>query len=290
MANVKSKGLGRGFDSLLPGNFDTSILVNEDERIQKLSSADISPNKHQPRTTFDQQALAELADSIKRHGILQPLVVTLSDESGKYYIVAGERRWRAAKQAGLSHVPAIVRTAKELEQLEIALVENVQRVDLSPLEQAKSIHSLHDQFNMEYEKIAQRLGKAYTTVINIVRLLGLPPAALDALNNHKITEGHARAILALKDTEQQNELLKIIIERGWSVRQAEQYVTAHKQGAKTSQKASQRVSATTPQTEKLGKILKTSVTLRRMAKGGRLEIAFRNETDLKRIITKISTN
>ncbi len=291
MANTKSsKGLGRGFDSLLPGNFDTSILVNEDERIQKLSTSNISPNKHQPRTNFDEQALSELANSIKRHGILQPLVVTLAEEQGKYYLVAGERRWRAAKQAGLNHVPAIVRTAKELEQLEIALVENVQRVDLSPLEQAKSIHSLHDQFNMEYEVISQRLGKAYTTVINIVRLLGLPPQAIEALNNNKITEGHARAILSLKDTDRQNELLKLIIERGWSVRQAEQYVTAHKQGVKTSQKASQRVSATTPQTEKLGKILKTNVTLKRMAKGGRLEIAFKNETDLKRIITKISNN
>ncbi len=278
--------MGRGFDSLLPGNFDSSILVDESERVQKLEINSIVPNKHQPRSIFDEQALNELAESIKRYGVLQPLVVTPVD--GGYSIVAGERRWRASKKAALGHVPAIVRTSEELEQLEIALVENVQRVDLSALEQAKSIQRLHDQFNMDYETIAKRLGKASTTVINIVRLLGLPLEAQEALNDRKITEGHARAILALKNPDQQQELLNLIMKNGWSVRQAEQYVTAHKQGAKTSQKATQKLSTTTPQTEKLSKLLKTKVSLKRMAKGGRLEIEYKNDSDLKRIIGKLT--
>lgn len=288
MAETKQKGLGRGFDSLLPGNFDASILVAEDERVQKLQVSSLAPNKQQPRLSFDHQALQELSSSIKRHGVLQPLVVTPAESDGSYYIIAGERRWRAAKLAGLDTVPAIVRTSKELEQLEIALVENVQRVDLSPLEQAKSIQRLHELFNLDYESIAKRLGKASTTVINVARLLGLPQAAQNALNENKITEGHARAILAIKDPSKQQELLDLIVQNKWSVRQAEHYVTAHKQGVKTSKKAQERAIATTPQTEKLSKLLKTHVSLKRLAKGGRLEIAYKNETHLKRIINKLS--
>lgn len=288
MAQTQKRGLGRGFDALLPDNFDNSLLLGEEERVQKISVEVIKPNPHQPRMTFDEKALMELADSIKHYGVLQPLILTPSGDHDGYYLVAGERRWRAAKIAGLKHVPAIARSSKELEQLEIALVENVQRVDLSPLEQASSIQRLRDQFNMGYETIAQRLGKATTTIINIARLLGLPAKAQTALNNKVITEGHARAILSLKDAVRQNELLELITKHGWSVRQAEQFVTAHKQGYKTSQTARQRVSATTPQTEKLGKILKTTVTLKRMANGGRLEITYKNEADLERIIGQLS--
>ena len=287
MTQPKTKGLGRGFDSLLPGNFDSSLLMDENERVHKLAVGEITPNKQQPRLSFDKQALNELAGSIKRYGVLQPLVVTPAEGQG-YYLIAGERRWRAAKLAGLSHIPAIVRTSKELEQLEIALVENVQRVDLSPLEQAKSIQRLHEQFNMEYETIAKRLNKAPTTVINIARLLGLPPPAQQALNDKNITEGHARAILAIKDAARQQELLNLIIQNGWSVRQAEHFVNAHKQGVKTVKKAQERVSPTTPQTEKLGQLLRTKVTLKRLAKGGKLEIAYKNESDLGRIIKRLS--
>lgn len=158
-------GLGRGFDSLLPQNFDSSLLLTDDDRIQKLAVDNISPNAQQPRTHFDDEALAQLAASIKQYGILQPLVVTPFAAAngggpGQYSIIAGERRWRASKLAGLTTVPVIVRSTQELEQLEIALVENVQRVDLSPLEQAVSIERLHQQFNMTYDKISERLGKA----------------------------------------------------------------------------------------------------------------------------------
>src|SRR5665647_976394 len=149
MSSSQKKGLGRGFDALIPKNFDNTVLLNEDERIQKLAIDKLTPNPDQPRQHIDEVALGELAASIRQHGILLPLVVTAAGNT--YIIIAGERRWRAAKLAKLTTVPAIVRTLKEIEQLEISLIENVQRVDLSPLEQAASIERLHGQFNMPYD-------------------------------------------------------------------------------------------------------------------------------------------
>lgn len=276
-------GLGRGFDSLIPQNFDNSILLDEAERIQKLPIEKVAPNPDQPRRVFDDMALKELSVSITNHGILQPLVVRAVDDG--YRIVAGERRWRAAQLAKLKTVPAIVRGMKELEELEIALVENVQRVDLSPLEQAVSIEKLHDQFSLNYEQIAKRLGKATSTVHNTVRLLQLPPAARDALIESKISEGHARAILSLKGQEQhQAELLKNILRNSWSVRQAERYVLGVKSGAAEVTAAKARVDTDTPETKRLGKRLGTTVQVRRTAKGGKLEISFKNDDELSRII------
>src|SRR3989344_266619 len=287
MASTQKRGLGKGFDSLLPQNFDSSLLTDEQDRVQKVLITDIKPNKSQPRTIFDQEALRELSISIKRHGVLQPVILTPTDGGG-YSIIAGERRWRAAVLAKLATLPAIIRTAEELEQLEIALVENVQRVDLSPLEQAASIQRLRDQFNIEYEAIAKRLGKAVTTVQNIARLLALPDDVRSALHNKKISEGHARAILGLKDPAKQSELLKLILKNGWSVRQAERFVTAQKSGIKDNKQASARTSSTTPETKQLSKLLKTPVSIRRMAKGGKLEISFKSDAELERIIKRLS--
>ncbi len=276
-------GLGRGFDSLIPQNFDNSLLLDETERIQKLPINKVAPNPDQPRRVFDETALAELSASIANHGILQPIVVTQAGDN--YRIVAGERRWRAAKLAKLQAIPAIVRGMKELEELEIALVENVQRVDLSSLEQATSIERLHDQFSLNYEQIAKKLGKATSTVHNTVRLLQLPADARDALIENKITEGHARAILALKgQEEQQAELLKNILKHGWSVRQSERYVLGVKAGATEVKVLKARVATDTPEAKRLGKRLGTKVQVRRTAKGGKLEIAFKSDDELNRII------
>lgn len=289
-AKIAKKGLGRGFDALIPQNFDESVLLDSNERIQKLSVGSISPNKSQPRQHFDESALDELAASIKQYGILQPLVVTPLSGGG-YQIVAGERRWRAAQKAGLKQVPAIVRTSKELEQLEIALIENVQRVDLSPLEQAQSIVRLKEQFNMDFGTIASRLGKAASSVNNTARLLQLPETARQALAEQKITEGHARSILALKgDDTKQQELLEAIVKRGWSVRQAEQFVTAVKQGAPTAQEARERVKPVNPQTRQLSALLKTPVKIRHTAHGGRLELSFTSAEDLSALLQKLIDN
>lgn len=289
--NGKSKkvGLGRGFDALLPQDFDKSLVFDENDRIQQLAIADLIPNPEQPRQHFEETALKQLASSIKQYGIIQPLVaMPLPKAKGQYSIVAGERRWRAAQLAGLAKVPVIVRTHKELERLEIAIVENVQRVDLSPLEQAVSIERLHQQFTMTYEAIADRLGKATSTVNNIVRLLQLPEPARDALHKRQISEGHARAILSLKDApEKQAELLKSIIAQDWSVRQAERFVTSFKQGFKDPKAAKARMQTETPATKKLGARIGAPVHIRRTAKGGKLEIGFKSDEELAKILSAI---
>jgi ParB family chromosome partitioning protein len=283
MIKPLARGLGRGFDALIPQDFDASILVSEDERIQKIAIDSITPRQGQPRQHFDEAALQELADSIENHGILLPLVVTAGG-NGTYRIVAGERRWRAAKMARLTTLPVIVRTLKELEELEIALVENVQRVDLAPLEQAVSIERLHQQFALSYEIVAKRLGKAPSTIVNIVRLLQLPPTAREALADKRITEGHARAVLALRNYPQkQAVLLENIEKHGWSVRQAERYVTSVKSGVKDEKAARLRVAMETPLTKTLSSRLKAPVYIRRTARGGRLEIGFTSERELERI-------
>lgn len=286
MATKKKIGLGKGFGALIPDNFDSSLLLDNSERVHKLLLASVIPNPKQPRKKFDEESLRQLAQSIKNYGVLQPIVVT-PGVNKTYTLIAGERRWRAAHLAGLNAVPAIVRTSHELEQLEISLVENVQRVDLSPLEQAVSIARLHEQFNIGYEDIAKRLGKAGSTVSNLVRLLQLPEIARKALEAKTITEGHARAILALNDLQNRQELLKLILEHKWTVRQAEQYVTGQKQGLKTSDKARQRTETSTPTTKKLSAYLKAPVNLKRTAHGGKLEIGFSSEQDLERLVKKI---
>lgn len=283
---AKQTGLGKGFGALLPQHFDAGLLVDESERVQKLPLDQLEPNPNQPRTIFDEEALKELATSIKRYGIVQPLVVRPHGQ--KYEIVAGERRWRASRLAGLKTVPALVRTTEELERLELALVENVQRVDLSPLEQAVSIERLHQQFNMTYQVIAGRLGKAETTVVNTVRLLQLPEAARTALSEKKISEGHARQILSLKDQpERQEELLQLIISNGWSVRQAERFVSSLKAGVQDRAKTEERVSGDTPETERLSKQYGTKVRIHRTARGGRVEIAFTSEEQLAKLLTEL---
>lgn len=291
MAKKASTGLGRGLDVLIPKDFDEAILTDVNERVQNLFISEIYPNPEQPRRTFDANQLEGLAASIKRYGVLQPLIVSPDPGGNGYVIVAGERRWRAATSANLKKVPAIVRKREELEQLEVALIENVQRVDLSPLEQAVSIEKLHQQFNLGYQEIADRLGKAHSTVHNIVRLLHLPESAKKALQELVITEGHARAILALKDKPQQQEkLLQNIIKNNWTVRQAEQFVTSTKQGLETPRALQHSSENETPQTKQLGQKLQTKVTIKRTARGGRLEIHYKNEENLQQILRKLDVD
>lgn len=281
---MSAKGLGKGFAALMPQDFDKTMLVNEGEKILSLDLSVISPSSDQPRQSFDEEALSQLAQSIKQYGVVQPIVVTPAKD-GTYAIIAGERRWRASKIAGLKKIPSIVRTHKDLERLEIALVENVQRVDLSPIEQARSIEKLHLQFNVTYDSIAQRLGKASSTINNTVRLLQLPKEGIEALENGDIKEGHARTILSLKQQpSQQQALLELIIKNEWSVRQAERYVTSIKDGVTKKSAAKERVKTETPETKRLSKQLNTPVKIRRTAKGGKLEIAFKTDDELQRII------
>jgi len=273
------QSLGKGFDALIPTDFDSTILQEDKHRVQPLLISDIKPNPAQPRREFSQPELMELSTSIKQDGVLQPIIVVRAGSG--YQIVAGERRWRAAKLAGLKNIPSIVRSLEELEQIELALIENIQRVDLSPLEQAMSIYKLQHQFNLELEKIAQKLGKAPSTVSNISRLLQLPDTARQALEQGRITEGHARAILALRsDPSRQEELLASILNNNWTVRQAEQFAVAAKKGA-TSEKAKAKAGSESELTKNLAKKTGQLVLVKHLAKSVQLIIEFKSEDELE---------
>lgn len=287
---AQKKGLGRSFDSLLPTELISEALdptAEVDEKISQLTQIDISrifPDENQPRRSFDETALDELAASIKEHGILQPLVVVA--EGNNYRIVAGERRYRASKKAGLDKVPVIVRSLSGQHRLEISLIENLQRKDLNALETATAYLKLRDQFNMKLEEIASRVGgKSIGAVSNALRLLQLPENAKKALIENDISEGHARQILALNTAEAQNSLLKNIVEKGWSVRQAEQFVIGYKKGQGKDKKLSAVRSTLTETklTKDISRRLHTSVKVKTTARGGQLVISFKDEKDLDRI-------
>jgi ParB family chromosome partitioning protein len=273
------QSLGRGFGSLIPEDLDKAILEEDKHRVQKLLIQDVTPNPDQPRREFDEAQLKDLAESIQRHGVLQPIIVVRNDSRNGYKIIAGERRWRAAQAAKLSHIPAIVRSLEELEQVELSLIENIQRVDLSPLEQALAVLKLQQQFNLTLDQIAQKLGKASSTVSNLTRLLQLPVDAREALRTSKINEGHARAILALRGNEaQQAELLSSILNNKWTVRQAEEYVIKSRKVSGAAQDGKEKTLL-----KDLSTKLKTKVAIKHTAKGGQLIIAFKDTDDLERL-------
>ena len=282
------RGLGRGFETLIPTQlldeeFDPTAQQDEQvSQLRHLKVVDIQPDPEQPRRQFDEGALDELTLSIKEHGVLQPIVVIAKGST--FEIVAGERRWRAAQRAGLEKIPALVRTLTNQHRLEIALIENLQREDLNPLETATAYYKLQQQFNLTLEEIGKRIGgKAVSTISNILRLLGLPKEAKDALVAGLISEGHARQILAIKEPDVQLELLEHIIKEDWSVRKAEQFVVGYKEGRKDKATAVAKVQTETNETRALGKRLSADVTIKNMAKGGRLVIRFKNQDDFERI-------
>ncbi len=291
MTTNKKTSLGRGLDSLIPTDLIQKEFDPTHEQDKKISHSkripisDIKPDPDQPRRAHSEESLRELAQSIGTHGILQPILVVsgVNGEPG-FMIVAGERRWRAAQMAGLEHVPALVRNVDDQTKLEVALIENVQREDLSPLELATAFVKLSDQFKLSEKDISKRVGKAPSTVANIKRLIRLPDAAKRALANLRITEQHARAILSLDgDPKKQQELLDLILRHKWTAVKAEQYVKAYKDGATTVTEAVRRTMSETPETKVISKKLGAKVTIRHMANGGRLQITFKDGDDLDRI-------
>ncbi len=220
---AKRPGLGKGLEALIPGGNQTSQF-NASGTAQEFLIDQIIPNPHQPRLDMNLQELQELANSIREHGIIQPLILMQGLIENQYILIAGERRLRAAKLAGLNKVPAILRNATEQEQLELALIENVQRTDLSSLETAEAYRQLADDFNLSHEEIANRVGKARVTITNTIRLLKLPEIVRSALAKGEISEGHARALLTLNTTQAQIAALDTILKYGYSVRQAEDLV------------------------------------------------------------------
>jgi ParB family chromosome partitioning protein len=221
MSARKRPGLGKGLEALIPGSEPPA----QRSGVERISIDDITPNPRQPRSRFDRSELVELGASIQEHGIIQPLIVTESAEAeGKFILVAGERRLQAARIAGLATVPAIVREATDQEMLALALIENVQRADLNPVETAVAYKQLADDFDLSHDEIARQVGKSRVAVSNTLRLLKLPMSILQAIVDRKITEGHARALLGLKSESAQKSMLGAILKNNYSVRQAEELV------------------------------------------------------------------
>ena len=218
------RGLGKGLDALIPGSTSGTPAQPLTSGVIDAPLGNIRPNPRQPRTQIDPGSLEELADSIREHGIIQPLIVS-RDESGEGYIlIAGERRWQAARQAGLATVPVLVRQAGDEELLELALVENIQRADLNALEEAHAFQQMVEEFGLLHEQIAARVGRSRVAVTNTLRLLRLAPAAQQALVDGTITEGHARALLGLDSPAAQEAALKVVNANGLSVRETEELV------------------------------------------------------------------
>lgn len=291
MSAKPKKGLGRGFASLIPDELlDESFdpTSSQDEQVSDLRTikvSEIQPDPEQPRRSFDQKALEQLAASIREHGILQPIVVVV--KAGSYTIVAGERRWRAAKLAELDKIPAIVRTLSDQHKLELSLIENLQRRNLNPLETATAYVKLRDQFNMSLEDIARRMGAgSISTISNKLRLLKLPVIAKKALMNHDITEGQARPLIGL-DEQVVRSVLPKIMKENWSARKIEQYVVELKHDAhhgEVAEAPKKRVTLHEKEMQRLSKTLNTAVKIRSNAKGaGNITIAFASEEERERI-------
>ena len=219
---AKRPGLGKGLDALIPGSKSPQGMASNQSL--EIDIEKIRPNPHQPRSTIHDEELQELSLSIREHGIIQPLIVMPENNAEEFILIAGERRLRAAKLAGLTMVPAIIRQASEQEHLELALIENVQRENLSPLETAAAYQELIDNFNLSHDEIAKRVGKSRVSVTNTLRLLKLPEKVKQALAQNLISEGHARAILGLATLLAQSAILDIVIKHEYSVRQTEELV------------------------------------------------------------------
>ncbi|CRZ35690.1 ParB family chromosome partitioning protein [Herbinix hemicellulosilytica] len=286
MSAVK-RGLGKGLDVMIPLRISEKETEGEENvsRETLVPINEIEPNKSQPRKKFDQEALQELADSIRQFGVIQPLIVQKRD---KYYeIIAGERRWRAARLAGLKEVPVIIKDYSPQEIVEIALIENIQREDLNPIEEAQAYQRLITEFNLKHEELAERVSKSRAAITNSLRLLKLDSRIQQMLINEQITGGHARALLSLEDSDLQYETARKIIDENLSVRDTEKLVKKL-----ISKKAEKEIAVAEDANlvyqaleEKLKNILGTKVLIKRKKKNaGKIEIEYYSDEELERIL------
>ena len=285
------KGLGRGFGSLIPTelldeSFDpTAAQDGQVSDLRNIKVSEIEADPDQPRRRFDEVALQDLAQSIRIHGILQPIVVT--SKGGKYMIVAGERRWRAAQIAGLDKIPALVRTLTNQHRLELSLIENLQRTDLNPLETATAYVKLRDQFNLSLDQVSERVGgKSQSAISNTMRLLRLPDFARKEIAEGNLTEGQARPLINL-DPELIKQVLPRILKEGWSARTIEQYVVQLKKTDQIKAKYVEKITnkAYEAEVERLHKRFKLPVKVNTSAKGsGVVTIKFKNDEEFKRLL------
>lgn len=274
---MSKRGLGKGLSALIPGagqEAGTEVL--------ELKVASMVPNPHQPRTSMDEGQIAELADSIKKVGVLQPIVVR--PHGDEYQIIAGERRWRAAQAAGLERVPVRVMMCSETEALALALIENLQREDLNPVEEARGYRRLIDEYHMTQSELADRVSKSRSAVTNTLRLLDLPEDILEMLYDNKISAGHARAILSIPDDDRRHTLARKCVEEGLSVREAESLAKLLAAGASIHTPRPIAPKSYKIVARKLRRLLSTNVRVRQTSKKGKIEIDFHDESDLERIM------
>jgi len=293
---ARKGGLGKGLDSLIPETIKTTPAektkiiekVVEKPVEQKVKISKVGPNKDQPRKQFDEDALMELADSIKQFGIIQPLIV--QEKNGFYEIIAGERRWRAAKLAGLKEVPVIVKDYTDLEVVEISLIENIQRENLNPIEEAIAYKRLLNEFHLKQDEVAERVSKSRTAVTNSMRLLKLDERVQQMVIDDMISTGHARALLGIEDPELQVTTAARVFDEKLSVREIEKIVKDIQNG-KTEKKKEQPVHdfIYADLEEKMRAAVGTKVSIRQKAKGkGKIEIEYYSREDMERIIELIT--
>lgn len=286
---TKKTGLGKGLDALIPGGDFTPVPQGQPKSagVETIPVKAISPNPRQPRTKINPEELSELADSIRENGIIQPLIVTRSVQPSGYTLIAGERRLLAARQAGLEAVPVLIREATEQQLLELALIENVQRADLSPLEAAEAYRQLTDDFSLTHDQIALRVGKSRVSVTNTLRLLKLPESIQAGLAQGLITEGHARALLSLPTHQAQTAAFQTILKKDFNVRQTEELVrklSGQKPVIGPHPEPAPEVIALE---DRLRQHLGTRVRLNTLKKGGTLVIHYYSTEELDALIQKL---
>ncbi len=283
---VKEKGLNkkRGVDLLIKAKDDTAVSEKYKNSIVMMNISKVEPNRNQPRKNFNEDALNELADSIKEHGIIEPLIV--QDRKSYYEIIAGERRWRAANIAGLTEVPIIIKDLTEQEIVEIALIENIQREDLNPIEEAQAYKRLIDDFNLKQDEVADKVSKSRTAITNTMRLLKLCPEVQQMVIDEMISEGHARALLGIENAQVQTELAQQAFDQKMSVREIEKIVRNIGKEKKAKAKKDEQISIAYKEYEnKLKEKLGTKVNISLKENGaGKIEIDFYSNDDFERII------
>ncbi|MBO5756095.1 MAG: ParB/RepB/Spo0J family partition protein [Clostridia bacterium] len=290
----KQGGLGRNFYEIL----DDNMLETKKDAVTKLRVADIEPRRDQPRKDFDLEPLQALADSVRDYGVLVPLIVRENPVSaGTYEIIAGERRWRAAKMAGISEVPVVIMDSDDMKTSEIALIENVQRQDLNAVEEAFAYQALIDRFGMTQEEVAQKVGKNRSTITNMLRLLELPEGALELLKKGEISGGHARALLGLEDEAQIVDLAQKIVQKDYSVRETERIVRLFKANAEKGEEPeeldesdAQRKVYMKDLERRVMRTLGRKVRIARVAKKKIVELSYEDDADLEEIIKKLCGN
>lgn len=283
------KGLGRGLGALLDANSVIETTTEKEKDVKKIKITQIEPNKTQPRRDFDEEKIEELAESIKEYGLLQPIVVKLN-KNGFYTIIAGERRWRASRLAGLKEIPAIIKDVSEQTEKEITLIENIQRENLNSLEEAAGIKELIEEYGITQEEVAKKIGRSRTAVTNILRLLNLPPEIQQLLKEEKISQGHARALLSLENSVLALEVVKQVIAQEMSVRQLENYIASLKKVKKEKRPSREEIEiqrSIKALEESLSSELGTKIRIINKKNKGKIEIPYSSTEDFERIIALI---